>query len=281
MAAVSIGVAVFVLTRGQDMRAAAVEGFETSQESAGDAVQSASYTALSGSRDEIQRLADEIAASEASDTDAQAKRSAIVAAHSFLLDRFGSIGEAAGQDAYRAFARRAIAQGASLKTDLAFNTPFARYYESMTGTPPPPDGDPVELFATLAAAEDARSGGMSVPTGIAISRGSVAVALGRYSLANPGWPLPSGPTNDAIMYTAATTTHRPVWSRSDDLAAQMASGGSAAVAQVHFFLQFGAGDRRPCLINLVWSPERSEWLVASTGVGAPSMDAAEFVRWAY
>jgi hypothetical protein len=180
---------------------------------------------------------------------------------------------------FRRLARLEMERGGTLKDDLGFNTSFARYYESLRGHAPAADSDPVDLYAELLAAEDDRGAG--VPSAVSVSPDAIGVATGPYSKANPVWPIPMGGTNDSIMYSPALVSHRSLWKRPDSLHQQLERAGRAETAQVHFFLEFGPGDKRACLINLVWSESHGEWMVESTSVGAPSPLPNEAVRWAY
>lgn len=280
LAIISVGVALSVLFRGRLQQANANERFEQNQQEAGSALEVATYEPLGSSRANIEEVADQLASQGATDAERARRREAVLSAHDFLVSRFGHHVDPASRAAYIAFAQRQIASGASLKSDLAFNTSFANYYESVVGRPPAADGDPAELFADLASAEDGRNNRVSVPTAIGVNPEAVGVALGRYSQANPAWPMPRGATNDAIAYSVSTVSHRPLWSRPDDLQAQLERDG-ADVAQVHFFLEFAPGNRRACLVNLVWSERAGGWIVASTAVTRNSMEVDDAVRWAY
>lgn len=109
----------------------------------------------------------------------------------------------------------------------------------------------------------------------------VAVAVGRYSLANPSWPRPPGPVNEAAIYSVAMVSHASLWHHPEGLQAQLESRGGADVAQVQLLIEFAPGDRRPCLFNLVWAPSRGRWILDSSSVGAPSMEEGTWIKWAY
>lgn len=276
LAALSVGVAVYVYLRGVGAKRDAALEFEQTRREAQRPVSDARYTPLAQATTELRAIAAEIRAGAGEASDADRRATAIEAVATFLSSRF------AGSEAARAeWARSQVRDGASLREDLAFSSTFAGYYTRMTGEELPDDADPVESFTRLAAAEDASRDGFSVPTGVAIGADLVGVAVGRYSLANPAWPRPVGPTNEAAIYSVAVVSHSSLWKHPEGLQAQLASRGGADVAQVQLMIEFAPGDRRPCLFNLVWSPTRGRWIVDSSGVGAPSLEDGTWIKWAY
>lgn len=287
IAVLSVSAAVFVSFRGSRLQAAADAGFYATQDRLHNWVRDSIYSNLSSSEPAIREIGGRIRTdpSVVGQTEGVAgkRAAALEAAHRFLIERFG-VGSDGSSESEIArledYAKAEVSAGGSLRSELALNTSFSSYYESMLGEPPPGESDEV-LFARLAAAEDARFDRISVPTGICLDGDAIAVDVGTHSRANPSWPYPAGQTTQALSYSVSTVSHQALWDRPDSLARQIETTGRAEVAQVHFLLEFLDGRRRVCSINLVWSSRRAAWIVDNTSVTADEMDQATWVRWAY
>lgn len=282
VACAAIAISVFTLLRGS--RLATEHDSERAQilEATRSRLASADMVALDGSSSEIARAIEQLVVDEQDPQHAEQAASAAHFAHQFLLDRFASNARPGNPVGYREYVAAMQAQGFRPKSlDEFYGFGLEEYYQTLTGKQLTPESDVSQALAEIAVAEDSRTGGLSVPTGVAADPALMAVEVGTFSQAVPGWPTPEGFISEAMMNAPGRANNKTYWRHPEDLQAQLDATGHARVAQVQFVLEFKPGDRRICLFNLVWAPKQRIWMLDSTACTSTSGDKETWIKWQY
>jgi hypothetical protein len=198
--------------------------------------------------------------------------------HEFLMTRFTPSG--GGIERYT---QEQLADGWQPMDRSEYNSPgWIEFFEYSIGTKPDPNASSIELIRSLGHAEDTNHNSLATPRGLSLEPGNIAVSIGDYSRANPMWPRPQGWVSEASMVSSGLVASKSHFNHAESLQPQLSDNGTARVAQVQFIAEFGDGSRRPVIINFVWAPTSSVWLIENISVAAIDVeDRDDHIRWVF